>query len=144
MTKKLRKAREQLIGRELLYYEAAAKYQLLTEGIDEPSYEQLRKTENYLSHVYVKLSALLAGPGPGPLITDRELEILYRFSCGERRRDIAASFGVSYTRINQLCSSILKKLWASSDIEAVYIATRLGYLPFKKKLHHNKLLKLKL
>lgn len=39
MPKKLKKARNQLLGYELQYYRAAAEYQVLIERIDEPSYE---------------------------------------------------------------------------------------------------------
>jgi DNA-binding NarL/FixJ family response regulator len=121
-------ARCKLIELENQYYRAASEYLLLMERVTNPSEKIIRETKKLLTHTYFGLSILLANP-----LTQRELDAVYQASCGEEQIDTAVNFKVTESSIKKFRISAFKKLQSENIAQAVYRATRLGYLPLKDK-----------
>ena len=124
----LENARCNLIAKENEYYKAASEYLLIAEGSKTPNEKEILKTKKHLFHVYLGLSLLLATP-----LTQRELEVIYQASCGEEHVGTAINFNVTESTIKKFRISAFKKLQSENIAQAIYRATRLGYLPFKEK-----------
>ena len=68
------------------------------------------------------------GSSGGPL-TAREVEVLRYLALGWETRYIAEELGVSWYTARNHIENLRKKLGASSRLEAVMVAMRLGILP---------------
>ncbi len=68
----------------------------------------------------------LAGPVPGPALTDREREVLACLVRGDTNADIALRLDISVNTVKNHVRSILEKLQARSRAEAVVIGLRRG------------------
>lgn len=69
-----------------------------------------------------------AGP-PAPALTHREMEVLTLMAAGHDVRTNAQALGISTSTCRSYTKSVLAKLGAHSQLEAVAIATRQGLLP---------------
>ena len=71
-----------------------------------------------------------AGPRPREVnLTERELEVLSYLALGWETKYIAEELGVSWYTARNHVENLRKKLGASSRLEAVMVAMRLGILP---------------
>ena len=71
-----------------------------------------------------------AGPGPREVnLTEREREVLSYLALGWETKYIAEELGVSWYTVRNHIENLRKKLGASSRLEAVMVAMRLGILP---------------
>ena len=71
-----------------------------------------------------------AGPRPREVnLTERELEVLSYLALGWETKYIAEELGVSWYTARNHIENLRKKLGASSRLEAVMVAMRLGILP---------------
>ena len=68
-------------------------------------------------------------PGPAPLLTPRENDVLRLLAEGLPNKGVAARLEVSEHTVKFHVNSIMGKLNAQSRTEAVTLATRLGLLP---------------
>jgi DNA-binding NarL/FixJ family response regulator len=121
-------AKCKLITVEVQYYKAAAEYQLIKEGIQEPSEKQIKEETKRLSHIYPGFSILLAPP-----LSEREIEVIVQASCGEELKESAAALGISTDVVKKYRISAFRKLQSKNISEAVHRAWQLNYLPLKDK-----------
>ncbi|WP_218813816.1 hypothetical protein [Rickettsiella endosymbiont of Dermanyssus gallinae] len=126
-TSKLKKAKFKLAAIEEPYYEAAAYVMLLTEGIHNPTVEDVLKARNYLSNTYLGLSILLA-----PAISERDIRLLYDAACGIETKASARSLNSNSANLRQKRSHLFKTLNVKNADHAVYRLTHMGYFPPKQ------------
>jgi DNA-binding NarL/FixJ family response regulator len=69
-----------------------------------------------------------APPGPGPILTEREHDVLKLVADGATNREIAASLHLSHHTVKEYASALYRKLEARNRAEAVQRAQRLGVL----------------
>ncbi|MDQ8039231.1 MAG: LuxR C-terminal-related transcriptional regulator [Rickettsiella sp.] len=120
------KLRRKLIDIEEQYYEITAECLLRSADIQNPTKQQIINLKKYLANTYFGFSLIF-----GKELTDRECNILFRATSGEKVTDTSSTLNISLTRVAQLRLSVLKKLQAENIEQAIYRATRLGYLPPK-------------
>ena len=82
------------------------------------------------SSAFATRGAAAAGPAaaPVPALTQRELEVLGLLGRGMAPKAIARTLGISLNTCRGYVKSVLSKLGASSQLEAVVTAQRLGLL----------------
>ncbi len=127
------KLKHKLIDIEEHYYEIAAEYLLRSDGIQSPTKQQIINLKKFLSNTYFGFSLIF-----GKELTDRESNVLYRATSGEKVTDTSFILNISLTRVAQLRLSVLKKLQSENIEQAIYRATRLGYLPPKATTYKEK------
>ena len=72
--------------------------------------------------------SLHAGPGQGPMLTDREQEVLRALAGGSSSREIAERLGISPKTVDNHKASIYAKLGVQSQAQAVATAVRGGLI----------------
>ena len=68
------------------------------------------------------------GPGPGPALTGREIQVLELVSTGQSNKQAARSLGISENGVKRLMGNILAKLNSPNRTLAVVRALELGLL----------------
>jgi pimeloyl-ACP methyl ester carboxylesterase/DNA-binding CsgD family transcriptional regulator len=67
-----------------------------------------------------------SAPGPGPKLTDRELEVLRLIAAGESNGQIAARLGISINTIERHAANLYRKIDARGRADATAFAIRHG------------------
>ena len=124
----LTKVRHNFRLHEEKYFTIAAHFNLLNTGVKNPTEEEILECKKYLNHTYLGLYILLEKP-----LSKRQIDILYRASCGEEANETAAHLNISVNRVFEIRKEILKKLNAKNAQQALYKATCAGYLPVYEK-----------
>jgi DNA-binding NarL/FixJ family response regulator len=106
------------------YYYAGADYMLRTEGIKNPTPEEIEKAKRRLLNTYFGLSIILSPP-----LSDSEVELMYDAACGEKSKKSAKLLNSNSGNIRKKRSIIFRKLQVENIGHAIYRLTRLGYLP---------------
>lgn len=119
-----KKSKIKLDAIEESYYYAGADYKLRTEGIKNPTPEEIEKAKRCLLNTYFGLSIILAPP-----LSDSEIQLMYDAACGEEAKGSARSLNSNSSNIRKKRSIIFKRLQVENVTHAVYRLTRLGYLP---------------
>jgi DNA-binding NarL/FixJ family response regulator len=122
------KVKRNLIRIEEDYYNTAAHFSLLNNGVSNPSKEEILECKKYLNHTYLGLYILLEKP-----LTNRQIDILYRASCGEEVSETAVHLNISINRVLEIRKEVFRRLNASNAKQALYRATGAGYLPAYSK-----------
>ncbi len=122
------KIKRNLIKIEEEYYDTAAHFGLLNNGVSNPSKEEILEYKKYLNHTYLGLYILLEKP-----LTNRQIDILYRASCGEEVSETAIHLNISINRVLEIRKEVFKRFNANNAKQALYRATSAGYLPAYSK-----------
>jgi DNA-binding NarL/FixJ family response regulator len=120
----IKKSKIKLDAIEESYYYAGADYELRTEGIKNPTQEEIEKAKRRLINTYFGLSIILAPP-----LSDSEIKLMYDAACGDEAKGSARSLNSNSSNIRKKRSIIFKRLQVENVTHAVYRLTRLGYLP---------------
>ncbi len=65
----------------------------------------------------------------GPVLTDRELEVLHAVAKGKRSKEIARDLGITERTVKAHLASVYNKLGVDSRAAAIAIAAQRGWLP---------------
>lgn len=117
-----------LITAENKFYQTRAELDLFDENIENPSEEQVKEKIKSLSHIELRKSIFL-----GKTLTEREIECIDQASLGKSPKEIAIVLGISEVVVKKYRSIIYQKFRCETMNEAIFFATRLGYLPLKNK-----------
>lgn len=120
----IKKSKIKLDAIEESYYYAGADYKLRTEGIKNPTPEEIEKAKRRLLNTYFGLSIILSPP-----LSDSEVELMYDAACGEKSKKSAKLLNSNSGNIRKKRSIIFRKLQVENIGHAIYRLTRLGYLP---------------
>ncbi|MFE0207052.1 LuxR C-terminal-related transcriptional regulator [Streptomyces sp. NPDC058985] len=63
-----------------------------------------------------------SGSGPGPVLTDRELELLRRQAAGETYRDIAPTLFMSVSGVGSMSKRMIDRMGARNLAHAIHLA----------------------
>lgn len=110
------------------YFTIAAYFNLLNNGVKNPKEEEILECKEYLNHIYLGLYILLEKP-----LTKRQMDILYRASCGEEVSKTANRLNISVNRVLEIRTEVFRRLNANNANHALYKATCAGYLPAYSK-----------
>ncbi len=122
--KSLTKVRYDFKLTEEKYFTIAAHFNLLNNEIKNPTEEDILECKKYLNHTYLGLYILLEKP-----LTNRQIDILYRASCGEEISETASRLNISTNRVLEIRTEVFRRLNANNANHALYKATCAGYLP---------------
>lgn len=122
------KVRRNLINLEEDYYTTSAHFCLLNNGVNNPKKEEILECKKYLNHTYLGLYILLEKS-----LTNRQIDILYRASCGEEVSETATHLNISVNRVLEIRKEVFRRLNANNAKQALYRATCAGYLPAYSK-----------
>lgn len=120
----IKKSKIKLDAIEESYYYAGADYKLRTEGIKNPTQEEIEKAKIRLLNTYFGLSVILSPP-----LSDNEIQLIYDAACGEKSKKSAKLLNSNSGNIRKKRSIIFRKLQVDNIGHAIYRLTRLGYLP---------------
>jgi len=120
----LRKVKHNFRNIEETYFTTAAHFKLLLNGVKNPSQEEILEYKKYLKHIYLGLYILLDKP-----LTERQMDILYRASCGEEISETAKHLNISVNRVLEIQTEVIKNLNAKNAKQALYKATSSEQLP---------------
>ena len=122
------KVKRNFLNLEESYYTTAAHFSLLNNGVSNPNKEEILECKKYLNHIYLGLYILLEKP-----LTNRQIDILYRASCGEEVSETATHLNISVNRVIEIRKEVFRRLNANNANQALYRATCAGYLPAYSK-----------
>lgn len=117
-----------LITAENKYYQNRAEFDLFDENITNPSEFQIKEKIKSLSHIELRKSIFL-----GKKLTEREIECVDQASLGKSPKETAVKLGISEVVVKKYRGFIYQKFRCETMNEAIFFATRLGYLPIKNK-----------
>ncbi|WP_342220269.1 hypothetical protein [Rickettsiella endosymbiont of Miltochrista miniata] len=126
--KSLTKVRHDFKSTEEKYFTIAAHFNLLNNEVKNPTEEDILECKKYLNHTYLGLYILLENP-----LTNRQIDILYRASCGEEVSETATHLNISVNRVLEIRKEVFRRLNSNNANQALYRATCAGYLPAYSK-----------